>query len=236
MQNKRILVVDDEIDLCEILKFNLESNGFEVKYVNSGEDALKENLDTYDLFIFDVMMYGINGFDLLKLIRLQKKIITPVVFISALTDEESIVNGLQIGADDYIKKPFMIKEVIARVNKILERSNKNLNTPNSNYKLTLDTMKKRVLIDNLPIDLTRKEYDLFTLLYNNPGKVYSRDEILDIIWSHEQFVLGRTVDVNVTRLRKKLGIWGGCIVTRSGYGYCFDDKGIEILQTQLKAV
>ncbi len=236
MQKMRILVVDDEIDLCEILKFNLELNGFKVNYVNSGEKALKEDLNLYDLFIFDVMMYGFNGFDLLKVIRLQKKIITPVIFITALSDEESIINGLQIGADDYIKKPFMIKKVIARINKILERSNKKLNTSSFNFELILDTMKKRVLIENLPIDLTRKEYDLFTLLYNKPGKVYSRTEILNIIWGDEQFVLGRTIDVNVTRLRKKLGKWGACIVTRSGYGYYFDDRKIETLKTQLKAV
>ena len=232
----KILIVDDEIDLCQILKFNFESAGYEAETVNSGEEALTKNLSDYHLFLFDVMMDGINGFELLQTLRLEKKITKPVVFITALTSEDKVLEGFSLGADDFIRKPFSPKEVVARVNVIKERFYRNFEQENSNSGLIIDNMKKRIILDNTPIDFTRTEYDIFCLLYNEPGKVYSRDKILKIVWDDEQYVLDRTVDVNITRIRKKMGDLGTCIVTRSGYGYYFDLKKISAKKLQLKAV
>lgn len=234
---KKILIVDDEADLREILKFNLECNGFITDVAESAEEALEMSLESYDLFILDVMMDGMSGFDLLKMMRLNMDITVPVIFITALGSEANVLEGFKIGADDYVRKPFSVKEVVARVKAILERSFVNkLSLIESSKGINFDSMKKRVFVNNSPIDFTRTEYDIFELLYTNPGKVHSREEILKLIWADEQYVLGRTVDVNITRIRKKLGDWGQCIVTRSGYGYYFDDKKIEEISTQLKAV
>lgn len=234
--NNRILIVDDEIDLCQILKFNLESAGYEADIANSGEEALSKDLSKYHLFVFDVMMDGISGFDLLKILRLDKNIKTPVVFITALTEEDKVLEGFSLGADDYIRKPFSPKEVVARINVVIERSYRTLDDDKNNSGLIIDNMKKRIILNSTPIDFTRTEYEIFCLLYEEPGKVYSRDEILKIVWTDQQYVLDRTVDVNITRIRKKLGDLGGCIVTRSGYGYYFDVKKIDPQNMQLEAV
>lgn len=229
MQKHKILIVDDEVDLCEILQFNFEQNGFVADKAYSGEEALTKNLESYHLFLLDVMMEGLNGFELLQYFRLKRKLTTPVIFITALGNEENVLKGFKIGASDYIKKPFSIKEVIARANAILERANRSEN----NTFITIDAMKKQILINNVPVDFTKTEYDIFSLLYNTPGKVYSRQEILDTVWAND-YVLGRTVDVNITRIRKKLKEKGVCIATRSGYGYYFDEKKTTELSIQLK--
>lgn len=234
--SKRILIVDDEVDLCEILKFNLKANGFTVQVANSGEEALETNLREFDVFLFDVMMDGINGFELLQHLRLNLNIKKPVIFVTALTSEDNVLEGFSIGAEDYIKKPFSVKELVARVNAVLNRSltiNGNINPSKS---IIIDDMKKQILLNGKPVDFTKTEYDLFILLYQQPGKVYSRDEILRAVWMNEQYVSGRTVDVNITRIRKKMGAHGVCIVTRSGYGYYFDDKKVVQLDAKLKAV
>lgn len=236
MKSKRILIVDDEVDLCQILKFNLDQDGFEAHVAYSGEEAIEKDLSYFDIFLFDVMMDGINGFELLQHLRLNLNLSNPVVFITALTNEESILEGFQIGADDYIKKPFSVKEVVARINVVYNRSILKINNNNKQLGLKIDDMKKQIIVNNQPIVFTKTEYDLFILLFNHPGKVYSRDEILKIVWTDEQYVLGRTVDVNVTRIRKKLGSWGKCIMTRSGYGYYFNEKAVQDLSTELKVV
>ncbi len=222
-----ILIVDDEKDICEILKFNLEQQNYQVDLAHSAEAALEKNLTKYDLMLFDVMMDGLSGYELLQVVRTRHQLQTPVVFITALTSEDNVLEGFTHGADDYIRKPFSTKEVIVRIKTILDRAKRQpWHSPNSMNNISIDSAQKAIIINNKTIELTRTEYDIFLLLYQHPGKVYSRDEILEHIWTSQQYVLGRTVDVNITRIRRKMGELGKHIVTRSGYGYYFDNKPI----------
>ena len=194
MNDYRILVVDDEEDLCEILKFNLENEGYEVDTANSAEEALKMDISSYHLILLDVMMGEISGFKMANMLKKDKKTAkVPIIFITAKDTENDTVTGFNLGADDYISKPFSLREVIARVKAVLRR--------------TVTTETERV-----PERLT----------YQSLGRVFSREDILARIWSDEVYVLDRTIDVNITRLRKKIGVYGKCIVTRLGYGYCFE--------------
>lgn len=227
MINARILVVDDEPDLCEILKFNLEAKGYQVDVVYSAEEALQLNLTKYNLILLDVMMEGISGFEMLSIIRKEKNLNIPVIFVTAMSSEKNLLEGFQNGADDYVRKPFSINEVLVRVKAVLDRYYASGNDSHDVMGLNLDMARKRIVIDDHPIELTRTEYEIFTMLYGQPGKVFSRDEILNTIWSDQPYLSGRTVDVNITRIRKKMGSWGKCLVTRSGYGYYFDSRKME---------
>jgi two-component system alkaline phosphatase synthesis response regulator PhoP len=225
MNELNILVVDDEEDICEILQFNLENEGFHVDTVFSAEEALSKPLEKYSLFILDIMMSGMSGLKLADTIKNRKKLKTPVIFLTAKDTENDTITGFTVGADDYITKPFSIREVIARVKAILrrsippeERTQKNIKIEN----LELDIIAKKILISNKPVKLTKKEFNILYKLMQHPGKVFSRDEILSTVWEDEVYVLDRTVDVNITRLRKKLGKYGKYIISRSGYGYCFE--------------
>lgn len=229
MSNVRILVVDDEEDLCEILQFNLESEGYEVETANSAEEALKKDLSSYHLLMLDVMMGEISGFKLAGMIRKNEKLASlPIIFITAKDTENDMLTGFNIGADDYISKPFSIREVTVRVKAILRRTlaaeivDKNTILQFENLKI--DTTRKKVFLNEEPVDLTKKELEMLLLLVSHPGRVYSREDILTAVWSDDVYVLDRTIDVNITRLRKKLGNFGQHIVTRLGYGYCFDYK------------
>ncbi len=227
MNNYRILAVDDEEDLCEILKFNLENEGFEVDTANSAEEALKMDIASYNLLLLDVMMGEISGFKLASMLRKDKSTAKiPIIFITAKDTENDTVTGFNVGADDYISKPFSLREVVARVKAVLRRTAQNAPTQlpeQLTYKsLVLDTIKKKVSIDGMEAPLTKKEFEILQLLLQNKGRVFSREDILGRIWSDEVYVLDRTIDVNITRLRKKIGIYGKCIVTRLGYGYCFE--------------
>ena len=199
MNDYRILVVDDEEDLCEILKFNLENEGYEVDTANSAEEALRMDIGSYSLLLLDVMMGEISGF---KMASMLKK---------------------DLGADDYISKPFSLREVAARVKAVLRRTRQGEteHAPEQIvYKtLVLDIIKKKVCIDGEEAPLTKKEFEILLLLLQNKGRVFSREDILNRIWSDEVYVLDRTIDVNITRLRKKIGVYGKCIVTRLGYGF-----------------
>jgi len=226
MTDTKILVIDDEPDLCNILKFNLELKGYIVDVSYSAEEGLNKDIDSYSLILLDVMMNKISGFEMLSIIRNERNCSTPVIFITAMNTEPDVLQGFKIGADDYIKKPFSISEVIMRVSAVISRSNINRYKMDYNKGLNLDSSHKRIFIDKSPIDLTKTEFDIFTLLFAQPGKVYSRNEILKRIWSDQEYVLVRTVDVNITRIRKKLGDWGKCIATRPGYGYYFDERKI----------
>lgn len=223
----RILVADDEEDICEILKFNLESEGYEVDTVNSSEEALQKNLSSYQLAILDVMMGDISGFKLANMIRKKPELSSlPIIFITAKDTENDKLTGFNLGADDYISKPFSIREVILRVKAVLRRSNVKENNEKKGIitfdEFTVDLTKKKVLIGSKPLSLTKKEFEMLVLLVSNPGRVFSRDDILASVWTDEVYVLDRTIDVNITRLRKKLGLFGKYIVTRQGFGYCFD--------------
>lgn len=227
MNDYRILVVDDEEDLCEILKFNLENEGYEVDTANSAEEALKMNIASYHLLLLDVMMGEISGFKLASLLKKEERTARiPIIFITAKDTENDTVTGFNLGADDYISKPFSLREVAARVKAVLRRTRQG-ETEHApeliTYKtLVLNISKKRVCIDNEEVPLTKKEFEILLLLLRNKGRVFSREEMLERIWSDEVYVLDRTIDVNITRLRKKIGMYGKRIVTRLGYGYCFE--------------
>lgn len=229
MSEYRILVVDDEEDLCEILKFNLENENFQVDTANSAEEALRMDLTVYDLLLLDVMMGEISGFKMANMLKKDKKTAKiPIIFITAKDTENDTVTGFNLGADDYISKPFSLREVIVRVKAVLRRTSmeKNEKAPEKLVYQTLvvDIPQKKVSIDGEEISLTKKEFEILHLLLENKGRVFSREDMLSRIWSDEVYVLDRTIDVNITRLRKKIGEYGKCIVTRLGYGYCFDAK------------
>lgn len=219
MDKMKILVVDDELDICAILKFNLEKAGFEVSTAQSAEDALEKDINSYDLLLLDVMMEGMSGFDLAKMLKQkpQTKDI-PIIFITAKDTADDAVNGLDLGADDYISKPFSIKEVISRVKAVLRRTR----SDSTSGGIEIDDEKKSVKVDGKPVSLSRTEYDLLKLLVHNPGKVFSRSDLISAIWPANVIVTERTVDVSITRLRKKIGEYGEKIVSRHGFGYCFE--------------
>ena len=229
MNDYRILVVDDEEDLCEILKFNLENEGYEVDTANSAEEALKMNISSYHLLLLDVMMGEISGFKMANLLKKDKKTAqVPIIFITAKDTENDTVTGFNLGADDYISKPFSQREVIARVKAVLRRTatSDTEKAPEQlcYQSLVIDITKKKVSIDGEEVPLTKKEFEILFLLLQNKGRVFSREDILSRIWSDEVYVLDRTIDVNITRLRKKIGTYGKRIVTRLGYGYCFETE------------
>ena len=229
MNDYRILVVDDEEDLCEILKFNLENEGYEVDTANSAEEALKMNISSYHLLLLDVMMGEISGFKMANILKKDKKTAqVPIIFITAKDTENDTVTGFNLGADDYISKPFSLREVIARVKAVLRRTAtsdmEKVPEQLSYQSLVIDITKKKVSIDGEEVPLTKKEFEILFLLLQNKGRVFSREDILSLIWSDEVYVLDRTIDVNITRLRKKIGIYGKRIVTRLGYGYCFETE------------
>ena len=248
----KILVIDDEEALCEILKFNLEKEGYDVDMALSAEEALEMDLKKYDLFIVDIMMDKLSGFDFAKMVGDMPEIEeTPIIFCSALVGEDDKVMGLNMGGDDYITKPFNISEVLARVRAVLRRSAitsiarqqtqapavASPSTPSTEsgdhasnlepdivYKnLRLDQNSKECTIDNERIDLTKTEYDLLHFFLTHRGRVYSRAEIINNVWS-ATVVSDRTIDANITRLRKKLGDYGACIETRTGFGYAFKEN------------
>lgn len=229
MNDYHILVVDDEEDLCEILKFNLENEGYRVDTANSAEEALRMDLSSYHLLLLDVMMGEISVFKMASLLKKEKKTAQiPIIFITAKDTENDTVTGFNLGADDYISKPFSLREVVARVKAVLRRTQQEETERKPEqlvYKtLTIDIAKKKVSIDGNETPLTKKEFEILLLLLQNKGRVFSREDILARVWSDEVYVLDRTIDVNITRLRKKIGIYGKCIVTRLGYGYCFESE------------
>lgn len=225
--NTRILVVDDEQDLCEILKFNLETEGYDVDTANSAEEALEMNIEKYDLLLLDVMMGGMSGFALAKKLKgNQQTMNIPIIFLTAKDTENDTVTGFNLGADDYISKPFSIREVMVRVRAVLRRTQEKDNHQQSNiisYQgLELNLDKKTVSIDGEDVPFTKTEFEILHLLLDERGRVFSRQELIDRIWPKDVLVLDRTVDVNITRLRKKIGRFAKCIVTRLGFGYYFD--------------
>ena len=228
MEHKnRILVVDDEQDLLEILKFNLETEGYEVSTACSAEEALTLNVGEFDLLLLDVMMGGMSGFAMAK--KLKSDPATehiPRVFLTARDTENDTVTGFNLGADDYISKPFSIREVLVRVRAVLRRtaSPAEQQAPQVIYYqgIEMNLGKKTVSIDGEEIPFTKTEFELLHLLLEERGRVFSRQELIDRIWPKDVLVLDRTVDVNITRLRKKIGRFSKCIVTRLGFGYYFD--------------
>ncbi len=223
----KILVVDDEQDLCEILQFNLENEGYEVNTANSAEKALKMISPEHELILLDVMMGGMTGYQMAKKLRSELHNEVPIIFLTAKNTENDMLTGFSIGADDYIAKPFSIKEVIARIKALLRR-NENLQTPVKNDIITieglqLDKRHKTLTIDEKPIDLTKTEFLILQLLLEGCGDYYQREEILAKVWDADTYVLERTVDVHIARLRKKLGSYGEHIINKQGFGYSWND-------------
>lgn len=227
-KDSRILVVDDEQDLCEILKFNLETEGYQVETANSAEEALEKDIASYDLLLLDVMMGGMSGFQLAK--KLKANVATaqiPIIFLTARDTENDTVTGFNLGADDYISKPFSIREVMVRVRAVIRRTadkqGKDAEPTVISYQgLVLNIDKKTVSIDGENVPFTKTEFELLRLLLEEKGRVFSRQELIDRVWPKDVLVLDRTVDVNITRMRKKIGKFAKCIVTRLGFGYYFD--------------
>ena len=226
--NMRILVVDDEQDLCEILKFNLETEGYQVETANSAEEALEKDVAGFDLLLLDVMMGGMSGFQMAR--QLKDNPMTaqiPIIFLTARDTENDTVTGFNLGADDYISKPFSIREVMVRVRAVLRRTAEKMGkteepTTISYQGLVLNLDKKTVSIDGENVPFTKTEFELLHLLLEEKGRVFSRQELIDRVWPKDVMVLDRTVDVNITRMRKKIGKFAKCIVTRLGFGYYFD--------------
>ena len=222
---KRILIIDDEHDLCEILAFNLNVEGYDTTTAHSAAEALEEieksksASTNFDLLLLDVMMDGMSGFELAK--ELKKQI--PIIFLTAKDTEEDKLQGFSLGADDYIAKPFSVREVLARINAVLGRT-ANMKPETLTYKgLTVNLSNKTVQIDKKNISLTRTEFEILVLLLSEQYHVFTRQELLDRVWPDDVVVTDRTVDVNITRLRKKIGSYAGVIATRQGYGYCFEE-------------
>jgi DNA-binding response OmpR family regulator len=225
LKDKRILIIDDEEDLCEILQYNLNNAGCLTDIALSAEEALTKSPENFDLLLLDIMMGPISGFKLADKLRKELDINTPIIFLTAKDTENDVLTGFSLGADDYIAKPFSINELIARIKAVLKRSKAEAKTPNNVLvynEITLDRVKKRLIINDEKIELTRKEYEILNLLLENQGMVFSREDILKRIWGEDIIVTDRTVDVNITRLRTKLGKHGSCIRNKSGYGYYFE--------------
>lgn len=265
MVSTKILIVDDEREICEILKYNLQLEGFDAEIVYSAEEALTLNLSSYSLFILDVMMDKMNGFELAR--ELKKDPATtyiPIIFCSALGGEDEHIMGLNIGADDYITKPFRTREVVTRVKSVLRRlrvakemvtsqlqqavaitptiptkpketsippqietSSTQQHSIVAYRRLRLDHNNKQCYINDRPVNLTKTEYELLTFLLEHRNNIYTRTELLEFIWNNSESISNRTIDTNITRLRKKLGEYGRCITTRLGYGYGFQELNIQ---------
>ena len=228
---KRILIVDDEETLCEVLKLNLENEGYDVDTAFSAEQALTYDLRSYSLVLLDIMMGEISG---IKMARMMKADIAtadiPIIFCTARDSEDDMVMGLNLGADDYIVKPYTVRNVVARIRSVLRRTSGH-KVPQAAARtnslvvegLHLDMEFKRCMVDGTEVKLTRKEFELLAYLISHRGRVCSREQILSRVWSDEVVVLDRTIDVNITRVRQKIGSYGAYIVTKSGYGYGFRD-------------
>ena len=232
MTTNRILIVDDEETLCEVLKLNLENEGYDVDIAFSAEQALGYNLKEYSLILLDIMMGETSGIKMAKMLKADVATADiPIIFCTARDTEDDMIMGLNIGADDYIMKPYTIRNVIARVKSVLRRtathktSNISVERPTllTVEGLCLDLEFKRCTVDGEEVKLTRKEFELLAYLIQHRGKICSREQILSRVWSNEIVVLDRTIDVNITRLRSKIGAYGSYIVTRSGFGYGFRD-------------
>ena len=221
---QQILVIDDERDLCEILRFNLSSAGFEVHTAYSGEEALARGISNYDLLLLDVMMPDMSGFELAARLKQDADTATvPIIFLTALSDEEDTLHGFDLGADDYIAKPFSVREVVARVKAVLGRTSTSATSVQElrHEELVMDLAKMTVTVDGQPVLLTKTEFEILKVFLENRGQVFSRQELLDKVWPRDVVVTDRTVDVNITRMRKKIGRYSSCIVTRHGFGYLF---------------
>lgn len=221
--SQKILVVDDEPDLREILQCNLESAGYEVDTAESAEEALHILSPEHNLILLDVMLGGMSGYRMANKLRNELKLKTPIIFLTAKDTENDLLTGFSAGADDYISKPFSLHEVLARIKAVLRRTKEENKCSKLKVgELTIDFAKKLVLCHDNDVKLSPKEFGIFSMLAKEPGRVFSRAEILAVVWHGETYVLDRTVDVHIARIRRKLGDESIHINNRQGYGYCFE--------------
>mgnify|MGYP002712980792 CR=1 FL=1 len=220
----KILIVEDDRDICEILEFNLSNEGFEVECVYSAEEGLEKLSTDHSLILLDIMMGGMSGYKMAEKLRKEKNT-TPIIFLTAKNTENDMLTGFSVGGDDYISKPFSIKEVIARIKAVGKR--KGYTTIDENRETVLGNLTilhnlKELTIKDEKVPLTKTEFEILALLVQHPDRVFSREKIISSIWEGTTFITERTVDVHITRLRKKMGEYGQAITNRSGYGYRFD--------------
>ena len=223
--DRKILIVDDEADIREILQFNLEIAGYEVECASSAEEALEILSPEHGLILLDVMMGGMSGFDMAQVLRNERGNQTPIIFLTAKTSQDDLLTGFSAGGDDYIPKPFSIQEVIARVKAVLRRfapAEVKVSSMLECGRLKIDLESKMAYIDGEKVVFSKKEFEVISLLASNPGKIYSREDLITELWKDAPYVLDRTVDVHIARIRSKLGVCKGYLVNRSGYGYIFN--------------
>jgi DNA-binding response OmpR family regulator len=223
--DRKILIVDDEADIREILQFNLEIAGYEVECASSAEEALKILSPEHGLILLDVMMGGMSGFDMAQVLRNERGNQTRIIFLTAKTSQDNLLAGFSAGGDDYIPKPFSIQEVIARVKAVLRRfapAEVKVSNMLECGRLKIDLESKLAYIDGEKVVFSKKEFEVISLLASNPGKIYSREDLITELWKDAPYVLDRTVDVHIARIRSKLGTCKGYLVNRSGYGYIFN--------------
>ena len=225
---KKILVFDDEEALCDGLGFNLEAEGYQVDMAYSAEEALALNLAAYDLILLDIMMGEISGTQLARIMKSNPATASvPIIFCTAKDTEEDMIAGLDLGADDYIMKPYSLNAVLARVRTVLRWTGASVAPAKTDsdlvsYKgLVLSAKNRTCTVDGTEVKMPKKEFEILLKLISNRGQIFTRADLLNEIWPDEVVVLDRVVDVNITRIRQKIGIYGKNIVTRSGYGYGF---------------
>ena len=239
MAKQRILIVEDEDDICMILSYSLQKAGYETLIANSAEEALEKYQTAIlngevDLILLDIMMGEMSGLELAKRLQLdniQFDNLPPIIFLTALSDESTVLQGFNLGADDYISKPFRMAEVLARIAAVLRRTAEQVTKsqeprPISNDYIVFDGIEVNkadmsLRVDGESVVMTRKEMELLVYLLNHRGQILSREHLLDNVWDNNGFVMARTVDVHITHLRRKLGAYGKHIVTKSGFGYIF---------------
>jgi len=222
--DKRILVVDDEAGIREILQFNLEAAGYEVDCASSAEQALEMLNQDHCMILLDVMMSGMSGFQMAEVLRKEHRNDIPVIFLTAKTEQNDLLTGFSAGGDDYIPKPFSIQEVIARVKAVLRRASTKSETTAyiESGAVKIDVQSKNVYVEGELTVFSKKEFEVLTLLASHPGQIFSREDIIAELWKDAPYVLDRTVDVHIARIRNKLGSCKGYIVNRTGYGYVFN--------------
>ena len=223
MEKQKILIVDDEPNICEILAYNLTNDGYEAVCVYSAEEAFEKLTSEYSLILLDVMMGGMSGYKMAETLRNNGNQ-TPIIFLTAKDTENDMLTGFSVGGDDYISKPFSLKEVSARVKAVLKRQKAEVEPINRfSYKdFSIDFDTKEVVVEKEAILLTKTEFELLEFLIKHQERIFSREEIISHIWTETPYITERTVDVHITRLRKKLGSYSSLISNRSGYGYRFN--------------
>ena len=223
--DRKILIVDDEADIREILQFNLENAGFTVDCASSAEEALEMLNPEYGLILLDVMMGGMSGFKMAEVLRNEKGNMIPIIFLTAKSSQEDLLEGFSAGGDDYIPKPFSIHEVIARVKAVTRRfapAEVKVSNMLELGRVKIDMETKIVYVDGEKVMFSKKEFEVLSLLASQPGKIYSREDLISELWKDAPYVLDRTVDVHIARIRSKLGKCKNYLTNRSGYGYIFN--------------